>query len=177
FILTALTLSQVAQLEREASGQRDSPIVAEWRFLHERLDSNLKTAVAPETSRDAFATIILPTVQATFRSVEAEKGYDLTLRLAGPAHFAQWGREANLHDGTQYNAWSWDGKVPFSHPTSEDPVLDDGIIWRTSPPSSCPGAPTSGPNAGCMVGVYLNVRLTDGVNTLQESILFATNAP
>lgn len=172
FILTALTLSQVASLEREAAAQAPLPVISEWRFLHERLASNLNTAVGPETSLDSLKTVILPTVQATFRSVESEKGYDLILRLAGGSAYDASGNEADLIVGANYDAWTWTGTTHFTHPTIEDPDLTDGILWQDA---SCPEP--DAPAAGCIGGVYLYVRLTDGTVTLSESILFATNRP
>ncbi|HET6404330.1 MAG TPA: hypothetical protein VFH78_06760 [Candidatus Thermoplasmatota archaeon] len=176
FILTALTLSQVAALEREAAAQGPLSIVNEWRFLHDRLSANLKTAIGPEMSIESFLSTILPTVQATFRAVEAEKGYDLTLRPAAGAIYDAPGNEADLAPGgTTYNAWSWNGRVRFTHAVPAVPsaaaALDDGVIWETP----CPDA--SAPAAGCITGVYLHVRLTDGTTTLSESILFAANRP
>jgi len=178
FILTALTLSQVASLEREAAAQAPLPVINEWRFLHERLASNLNTAVGPETTIDSFQTIVLPTVQATFRSVESEKGYDLIIRLADDETYAVAGNEADLIDVVtgRYDAWSWSGKTHFTHLATdeidEDPDHNDGILWQDD---TCPEP--AAPAAGCIGGVYLHVRLTDGTVTLSESILFATNRP
>lgn len=173
FILTALTLSQVSALEREAAAETRSPVTTEWRFLHERLGSNLKTAIGPETTIESFKTTILPTVQATFRSVESEKGYDLTIRQAGGALYAAPGNEAQLCGpapavcvvGGNYNAWTWDGRVRFTHVVSGD--VEDGILWQ----SPCPDTSV----AACIGGVYVHIRMTDGVATMDESVLFATN--
>lgn len=178
FILTALTLSQVAALEREAAAQSPLPIVGEWRFLHERLASNLRTAIGPDLTIDAFLATTLPTVQATFRSVESEKGYDLVIRAAGGAAYAAPGNEEDLiltaPDPDRYEAWTWDGRVRFQHavPTNA-PYSDrtDGVIWQ----QPCPDA--SGPAAGCISGVYLHVKLTDGASELSESMLFYANRP
>lgn len=178
FILTALTLSQVSALEREAAGQAPLPIISEWRFLHDRLGSNLNTAVAPETTIASLRTSILPTVQATFRSVESEKGYDLVLRLAGGATYATPGNEEKLINTVPepdvYEAWTWDGRTHFTHTVpTVSPYSDreDGVVWQVP----CPDA--SGPLAGCVGGVYVHVTLTDGTATMSESILFATNRP
>lgn len=175
FILTALTLSQVAALEREAAAQGPLAIVSEWRFLHDRLGSNLKTAIAPETTIEALRSVVLPTVQATFRSVESEKGYDLVLRLAGGVAYAPWGNEASLintvPEPDRYQAWTWDKTVYFDHPKDQDGDQADGVLWQ----QPCPDP--SAPAAGCIGGVYLHVTLTDGTSSLSESILFATNRP
>lgn len=167
FILTALTLSQVASLEREAAADAPSPLVAEWRFLHERLATNLVTAVGPDTDNTTFQDTILPTIAATFRSVEAEKGYDLVIRAAGGDAFLANGNEASLVSGSSYAATTYDEEVTFAH--GVDDVLTDGTLWQ----QPCPD--TSAPAAGCIVGVYLFVRISDGETSLEESILFATN--
>lgn len=166
FILTALTLSQVASLEREAAADAPSPLVAEWRFLHERLASNLDTAIGPDTDNDTFRDT-LSTIAATFRSVEAEKGYDLVIRAAGGDAFVANGNEASLVSGSSYSATTYDEEVTFTH--GVDDVLTDGTLWQ----KPCPD--TSAPANGCIVGAYLFVRISDGETSLEESILFATN--
>jgi hypothetical protein len=171
FILTALTLSQVSALERAAAADEPSPLVAEWRFLHERLATNLRTAINPETDNLTFTSEILPTIAATFRSVEAEKGYDLIVRAAGGPAYAGNGNEASLTSGANYAATTYDGEVTFTHPYSTAAALEDGIIWQK------PCADNSGPIAGCIGGIYLFVRLSDGETSLEESILYAVNQP
>lgn len=167
FILTALTLSQVSSLEREAAAEAPSPLVAEWRFLHERLATNLDTAIGPDTDNATFQTSILPTIAATFRSVEAEKGYDLVLRAAGGDAFVANGNEEALVSGSAYSATTYDESVEFTHGVDND--LTDGTLWQKPCPDS------EAPAAGCIVGVYVFVRISDGETTLEESILFATN--
>ena len=171
FILTALTLSQVASLEREAAAEEPNPMVNEWRFLHERLGSNLKTAISADTNDDTYLNTVLATVQATFRSVEAEKGYDLVIRSAGdPVLYDPTGSEADLIDGVtgKYEAYSWDGRIHFNELVPGGSNVNDGILWD----ASCPDL--TGP-ASCIGGVYVYVRLSDGTATLEESILFAVN--
>lgn len=167
FILTALTLSQVSALEKQAAADGPSPIITEWRFLHERLASNFQTAVGPETTNATFNDTVLPTVIATFRNIEAEKGYDTVIRLAGGAAFDR--GERHLVDPlapTKYKATTDDGSVTFTHAIDGK---DDGILWQTP----CPD-PT-GPAGGCLGGIYVYVRLTDGAATLEETMLFPLN--
>lgn len=176
FILTALTLSQVSAMEREAAARTSSPILGEWRFLHDRLGPNLDTAIGAETDNPTFLQTILPTVQATFRSVFAEKGYDLVLRAAADAGVAPTGHEAQLVNSgqTHYDAWSWDGAVRFDHPipaASPHNSLTDGVIWHDTCPIS------GGVGGKCIVGVYIYVKMTDGTSSIEESILFAINQP
>jgi hypothetical protein len=173
FILTALTLSQVAALEKEAAQDAPSPIIGEWRFLHERLASNLRTAVTPETTTGSFESSVLPTLGATFRALAAEKGYDFVLRAAGDGRFAGTGNEASLFNaaGTHYANWTYDGAVHFTHAIALDPDHDDGVVWE----DPCPDA--SGPAAGCISGVYLFMRLADGSTSIEESVLFEVNHP
>lgn len=179
FILTSLTLAQVSSLEREAAAEAPTAMIAEWRFLHDRLGSNLDTAIGPDTTKEAFLSTILPTVQATFRSVMAEKGYDLALRAADdPAIYGATGAEPDRISGANYDAWTWDGKVRFTHAVDPDEPQngniradrEDGVIWQ----KPCAEA---GPASGCIGGLYIYVKLTDGATSLQESILFATNQP
>lgn len=171
FILTALTLSQVSALEREAAGDAPSPMVAEWRFLHERLRTNLQTGIGPDTTLASAKQYIVPTIAATFRSVEAEKGYDLVVRRAGGDAFLGNGNEAMLIQGPNYAATTYDGSTTFNHLAAEDADHEDGLLWS----ASCPVEGALG--SGCIVGAYLFVRLSDGETTIEESILFATNQP
>lgn len=167
FILTALTLAQVSSLEKQAASDGPSPIVSEWRFLHERLASNFRTAVSAETTNQTFNETVLPTVIATFRNIEAEKGYDTIIRLAGGPTYTP--SERNLTDPldpTRYGATTDDGSVTFSHAIDG---VDDGRLWQTP----CPDA--SGPSSGCLGGVYIYVRLTDGTAMLEETMLFPLN--
>ena len=170
FILTALTLSQVAALEKEAAQEAPSPILGEWRFLHDRLTSNVRTAVTPETTNQSFHDAVLPALGATFRALAAEKGYDFVIRKASDGNYAGNGNEASLIVAGKYANWSHDGAVNFA---TVDADLDtaDGIIWQKPCPDS------SGPAAGCIGGLYLFLRLADATTTIEESVLFAVNRP
>lgn len=172
FILTALTLAQVTALERQAAAEGPDAIVGEWRFLHERLGSNLRTGVGPETTILAFTTTVHPTIAATFRALAAEKGYDLVVRLAGgPEYLYTGNEETTLLSGANYagdpKATTYDGAVTFTH-VAPAPT-NDGIIWQ----DPCPDP--AGPVGGCIAGVYVYLRLSDGTTSLEESVLFATN--
>lgn len=166
FILTALTLTQVAALEKEAAQQVGSPIISEWRFLHDRLASNVRTAVTGETTNQSFNDTVLPTLSATFRALAAEKGYDFALRKASDGNFTWNGNEASLVSGASYNAWSDDGATHFTQ--VKDDQITDGILWQKP-------CPVDGPTAGCIGGIYIFVRLADGTTSLEESVLFAVN--
>lgn len=167
FILTALTLAQVSSLEKQAAADAPSPIAAEWRFLHERLGSNLETAVSAETTNATFRDTVLPTVIATFRNIEAEKGYDAVIRLADAPTFMT--NETNLTDplaATNYKAWTDDGSLNVTWGYDGTP---DGLLWQK--PCNDP----AGPSTGCLGAVYLFVRLTDGNAALEEYVLFPLN--
>lgn len=170
FILTALTLSQVSSLQQQATAEGTSPIVAEWRFLSGRIASNLHTAIGPETTNESFNESILPTIAATFRSVESEKGYDLVIRKAGGDNYTWNGNEASListSDPTKYNSYSYDGAVHFQQTVLGSTT--DGILWE----APCPDV--LGPSTGCISGLHLFVRLSDGVTSLEESVVYAVN--
>lgn len=162
FVLTALTLSQVSSIERSAAADQVSPVIAEWRFVHDRLATNLHTAIAPDTKNDTLNLTVFPAIAATFRNIEAEKGFDTALRLV-------WGGERAILNApkTHYSAVSDDGKVAFSSPV--DANLDDGWIWMVP----CPDP--AGPIAGCLGGVIVSVYLTDGISSVNETMLFGVN--
>ena len=172
FILTALTLSQVASLEKQAAQEQPSPIIGEWRFLHDRLASNVRTAVTPETTNQSFNDTVMPTLAATFRALAAEKGYDLVMRKAGGGNFSANGNEASLLPGAglTYVGNAYDNSFDFAG-VPKDPDTTDGVIWQIPCPDS------SGPASGCIGGVYLFMRLADASTTVEESVLFAVNRP
>lgn len=166
FLLTSLTLSQVSQLERQAAAEKPATLTGEWRFLHERLAANLESAVPPDLTAQTFKGTTFPIIAATFRNIEAEKGYDTVLRLAD-ANTKYNKSEQLLLDasGTRYSAVSSDGSFTFDLPF--DGVYD-GVIYDPT----CPDTEYVG---GCIVGVLVFVHLTDSTSTMSEVILFAVN--
>jgi len=168
FILTALTLAQVSALEKEAAQEASTPIVAEWRFLHDRLTSNVRTAITPDTTNQSLNDTVLPALGATFRALAAEKGYDFVLRKAGDGNFTGNGNETGLLVAGNYATWSHDGAFDYNAVTA-DANTGDGVIWQ----NPCPDA--SGPGYGCIGGIYLFLRLADATTTMEESVLFSVN--
>lgn len=165
FILTALTLSQVSTIERQSATDKPSTLSSEWRFLHERLATNFATAASPELTNGTFKDSTLQAVVATFRNIEAEKGYDMVIRLAAPTFDTT---EADLVDASsppRYAATSADGEVPFAFHYDG---TDDGILWQYP----CPDTTATG---GCIAGVYVYVRISDGASSMEETMLFAVN--
>ena len=165
FIVTALTLAQVSSLERQAAAETPAIMSSEWRFMHERVPANVNSSMGAETGNATFFNVTFPAIAETFRSVEAGKGYDIAIRLAGstlpPAIIV----ESDLLDtsGFNYAAYSIDGKVHYSQPYDG---VSDGLIW---------GACHDGRTGGCAIGVLVHVHLTDGASTVEETILVPTN--
>lgn len=174
FLLTALTLSQVGGIERQAASDKPTSLAAEWRFLHDRLQTNLATAVAPDTSNDTFINTTWPAVAATFRNIEAEKGYDLVLRLAGnnTGGVGLFNLTENMTGNStgagfqNYNATSFDGTVYFGFASDH---VDDGVIWSPT----C--LDTSSGGGWCMQGVLVSMHLADASSSIDEVVLFAVN--
>jgi hypothetical protein len=173
FLVTALTLSQVASIQRQAASDKPTSLADEWRFLHDRLETNLKTAVSPDTTNDTFLNTTFPAVAATFRNIEAEKGYDLVLRVAGNTTtgrgtFNLSENETGLSNGGgfyQYSAWSFDGTVHFTWAADGK---DDGLIWDPT----CLDATASG---GCIQGVLVAMHLSDATTSIDEVVLLPVN--
>lgn len=163
FIITSLTLAQVSTLEREAAADRPSPLIQEWRFLHERLATNLNVSISEETSIATFKDSTLQRISATFRNVQAEKGYDTVIRLANDT-FAK-SEHSELVVGGNYDAYTMAGTLVSTSPQDTD---DDGLIWNDP-------CPISGPPSGCIVGVYLYIKLSDGSASVEETVLFRVN--
>lgn len=170
FIMTSLTLSQVASLERTAAAEHRVSIAEEWRFLHQRLATNFDVAITPDTTNSTVENVIAPTIIATFRSIEAEKGYDTVIRLAAAGSSVNL-TESQLRDppwtGANYNAWDVAGTHHF---TEVWDTRDDGLLWE----NDC--ADPTGPSTGCIGGVLVFVHLTDGSTTIEEVLLFRVNA-
>ena len=168
FLLTSLTLSQVSSLERQAAAEKSTPLAAEWRFLHERLATNLESAVTPDLPLSTFKSATFPTVAATFRNIEAEKGYDATIRLASDAAlYAKGELTITTADGAgvrSYSAWSSDGEYNF---TAVYDGTEDGVLWH----ASCP----DGSGVACIAGVLVFMEMTDGTSTMSEVVLFSVN--
>ena len=165
FIMTALTLSQLSTLERQAASEKPSPIAAEWRFLHDRLSTNLNTAITVDLKNSTFEDTTFPAIAATFRTIEAEKGYDVVIRLAGGGSYNH--TEANtLVSGASYDAYTDDTGYRF---TAAYDGTNDGILWLQ------PCRDSTGPAAGCISGVYVFVHMSDESSAMEESILFDVN--
>lgn len=162
FMLTALTLSQMSALERQAASDPPADLPREWRFIHERVAVSLQTAVTPAVTNETFGNVTFPSIAATFRNVEVEKGYDSVMRLANHT-FDESEADLKSTTGDTYDAWSADGRVWFQQTWDGS---DDGFIFETP----CPDA--MAPSGGCIVGVYVFIQLSDGVNTMQETVLF-----
>jgi hypothetical protein len=174
FLLTALTLSQVGSIERQAAADKPTSLAAEWRFLHDRLKSNLQTAVSPDTTNDTLINTTWPAVTATFRNIEAEKGYDLVLRIAGntTSGVGSFNLSENLTGTTsagvfaQYNAVSFDGTLTFNWVADGK---DDGLIWK----QHC--LDQSGGDVWCVQGVLVAMHLSDSTTNIDEVVLLPVN--
>ncbi len=164
FLMTALTLSQVASLEREAAADKPLPIADEWRFLHDRLSANLQTAVTDDMSKDTFKNVTFPAIAATFRDVEAEKGYDAVFRLAGSGVASK--SESDLLTAGTYDALGWTAN---GHVMGATDTVNDGIIMTMT--GTCP----TGAAANCIQGVYVYMHLSDGVASMDEVMLVAVD--
>jgi hypothetical protein len=168
FIMTAMTLAQVSSLEREAATQETAGgISLEWRFIRDRLSSNLNAAATNDMSDSTFVDYTFPSIAETFRSVESEKGYDIVLRLAG-ASVAVNKTEASIMPVGASPLWSADGKSSIPAGTAYD-LTNDGLIHY----APCPDPAAGG--ASCVGAVLVVVHLTDGRSTLEEVMLVGTN--
>lgn len=165
FVTTALTLSQVSSLERQAVTEATTSLAAEWRFIRDRISSSVESSVVADTGNQTFLTDTLPSIVATYRSVEAEKGFDIVVRVADSLTLYN-KTEESLVSGASYNAWSFDG---YPIDWVKDPDVRDGLLWQA--PCDNPDAPVT----GCLSGVVLSIQITNGESSLHEVVVVATN--
>lgn len=165
FVSTALTLSQVSALERQAVTEATSSLAGEWRFIRDRLASSVNASITADMRNDTFLQSTLPAIVATYRGVEAEKGYDVVIRPATtPTQYNK--TESSLVSGGSYDAYAYDGtRIDWA----TDPDTGDGLLWRA------PCLDPAGPSTGCIGGVVLSIQMSDGESTLHEVIVVATN--
>lgn len=170
FVTTALTLAQVSSLERQAASKPAVTLAGEWRFLRDRLMTSVENAVTVDTTSGVFNETTLPAVVATFRGIEAEKGFDVAIRRATTLDFFN-RTEASLLNvaGTAYAV-----SPSNDHPTitwAKDSNQNDGILWEV------PCADTAGPASGCIGAVVLSVHLSNGDSSMHEVLVVRTNPP
>lgn len=171
FVTTALTLSQVTALEREAASDPSPEIAGEWRFIRDRLATNLEISVTPEMTASTLTATTIPGVASTFRTVAAEKGYDFVLRLASdPAYYPK--SERDLLDppgsGPNYNALPVKG-ARLTH--VRDASQTDGILWSAA--GQCADTSVS----TCIQAVLVYVKMSDGTSSMEETLLYRVNTP
>lgn len=81
FVTTALTLGQVAEIEKQATNDQQSPILAEYRFIREKAGSTMRDAVTGSTDNATFIATF-ESMAETFKRMAQEKGYDLLVYRA-----------------------------------------------------------------------------------------------
>lgn len=187
FIMTALTLEQVGSLERQAAAEPALTLAAEWRFIHGRLASNLDVSITETTSPAVFPGATFSAIAETFRAAEAEKGFDVTMRLAGagsqvnkteidivtkdPASTGPLVYGIRNLDNSLQHVWSVDGRYDFTgRPYDANTPNNDGLLMV----SPCPNGLVAG---ACIAGVLVSVHLSDGASSLEEVMLFAVDQP
>lgn len=169
FVTTALTLSQVSTLERQAVTEATSSFAAEWRFIRDRLAASINASVTPDMRNQTFLSTTLPSIVATYRGVEAEKGFDVVIRPATTLSVYNKSEASLLSPpltGASYDAYTHDGqRVAWAR----DADTSDGLLWRV------PCADDAAPASGCISAVVLSIQMTDGTSTVAEVLLVATN--
>ncbi|HWG91158.1 MAG TPA: fibronectin type III domain-containing protein, partial [Candidatus Thermoplasmatota archaeon] len=160
FIVTSVTLSEVNSLESRSLQDRDNSFLNEYRFLHEKLASSLSTTVASDVDLTQFRSEFA-TIEETLRILEAAKGYDVVLRIGDTTSLSPgFKNELAFVNPTTgfYEDWSFDGANNLDHIPYDG--TNDGVIRQGS----------------VIVGVVVNLRLSDGVRSVTESVLFPTNS-
>jgi len=168
FVVTALTLSQVADLEKRATEDAGGALVSEYRFMHDRVGGTLQGAVGLSTDNDTLRDIFASVV-ATFKNIEHEKGYDVSIVLAGDDAGVSRDEDffVDLATGRfKAGTESWDGATDYSNVRYD--LVNDGILWTKA------GRCSTVAN-GCVSGVVVRIFLSDGVSTMDESVVYAVN--
>ena len=171
FVTTALTLAQVSSLERQAASKPVVTLAGEWRFLRDRLMTSVETAVTVDTSDEVFNETTLPAIVATFRGIEAEKGFDVAIRRATTPEFFNRTETSFLNGlGTSYSTTSSNG---YAIAWAKDSDQTDGIVWE----ADCSDSGRDGPSTGCIGAVVLSVQLSNGESSMHEVLFVRTNPP
>lgn len=158
FLLTIGVGVEVNGLERNAVAHSggEFPLHA-WRELRVLIENETRSTTHNSTNAEEFRAAGFPRLAELYESVLTDHNLngDVSLWVEG---------EADLHDGTSYDAWSHDGAFQF---TESYYGSDDGIL-QTSP---CPAE--LGDAADCIIGVLLRFEVTEHDHDMAEPILFS----
>lgn len=170
FVVTAFTLGQVADVEKEASKEQDQSFLTEYRFVHSKLPSIVSGNTGRTTDNVSFNTTFATTIQS-FRNGLASKGYDASIFVAGNASAAEkaectW--MSNPLTACAGSSGAWRSVVPSGGTQPFDARLpydgkSDGLVWMC------------GQANGALVGVVVQVYLSDGRHSVAETLVVALN--
>lgn len=169
FVVTAFTLSQVADVEKQAAKEQDQTFLTEYRFVHSKLPSILAGNTG-RTSDNASFNASFATTIASFRANLASKGYDASVVLAGNTSEVEKSEcmylASKCPPGGAKPAWASIVPLGGTEPFDADLAYDgksDGILWM------CDGV------KGAIVGAVVQAFASDARSTVSETLVIALN--
>lgn len=158
FLITALTLNQVANMESQVSREQRAIIIDEFSFLREEINTTLSDLVTSSTSNSTFNDTFDRMV-FSIKSVERGHGYDLVVVKGAPGYATPATEEDNFTaEGKKYKGVSFDGHRNFTGEVYDG--VNDGILWYD----------------GEIKGVVVYIYISDEVASMEEVLLFPVNA-
>lgn len=200
FAVTALTLSQISDLEKRVASEASTPILSEYRFLREKLGSTLKDSVTRQTTPTEFKSIFA-SAQSELKALAHQAGYDLLLYRAEPSRgldktewsFTDLGRPdrytgvppAGYDDpetdspanvaAADYFLRAYDNSFNWEQAYGGSEVsydqTNDGILWVNAGAPGC----KSNTAANCIQGVVAWLYLADPTVAIEEYIVYGVN--
>jgi hypothetical protein len=165
FVVTALTLTEVADLEKRVAESPGVQLTSEFRFVREKVGTTLAGALGVASDNTTFDNTFL-SMQSTFKNVEHEKGLDVAITLAGANANAPSPESSFVAAGAYDELRSWDNAIEYDGARYDG--TDDGILWTKK--GRCSTTAT-----GCVSGAVIHIFLTDGVTTIRETVVYAIN--
>lgn len=194
FAVTALTLSQIADLEKRVASESSTPIISEYRFLREKLGSTLADSVTRQTTTTEFGTIF-SSAQSELKALAHQGGYDLLIYLADgeralgkqewsytdlghpsrysgvpPAGYVS-PNAVGIGADPEYALRAYDNSFNWEQAYGGDEVDYDGTEDGMLRTSACQSEPTE----SCIQGAIVWFYLADQTIAIEEFIVYGLN--
>ncbi|MHB8584591.1 MAG: hypothetical protein ACYDDF_01965 [Thermoplasmatota archaeon] len=165
FVATAFAVSQVANIQSQASQEQDSSYLTEFQFIRAKFGTILSANTGPTTDNTSFQAIFNTTALSFTNSIDS-RGYDASIQLASNATNAPQAECTFLTHpcpATGTSAWNGEtGSGTLAALTQPYDGKSDGIVWMCG---------KTGEIVGTVVFFYIN----DGSSTISETVIYGLN--